>query len=489
MISYCVTVYKEKEYIKNLLDKLSKNKTQDEEIVVVQTYKDISEKDDVFFTDIKNIIASYPDIVYSTYNFENHFANLKNYVNSLATKSYIFNLDADENLAEESFSLFRDMLASNSQYDLYLLPRINIVDGLTPEDVKKWNWTVNENGWVNWPDFQARVYKNDSNIKWHGAVHEQIIGYKNRAIIDPKQTSLAIIHKKDIQRQRSQNDHYDTIVNKQNKKPISISSCRTLIGLCSWNNPNLLSWCVDSLIHSIDTSKDKIAVVLNEGDEQSISFLYKNKIPFVVNPENSGPLAIDFLKGYIERSEYFMNSNDDMIFHPGFVEDLISIIDTHYPATASCGLVENFNSNNPSVVVDTDLKTFDEDTIKLFFTRYLSGQYKRQNLTYGYNHPIMCRSQDLLSVGGYAGNWNQDFLSGYGRDDAFPYLLWKNSGGKYKFIMSEKSVVFHLSSFTNKKLPMEYRKQNHNQDKFATLSGMSVSEFRRKIINIGGIVS
>lgn len=488
MISYCITVYKEKEYISSLLDRLHKHKIQDEEIVVVQTYKNISEKDDPLFEEIKEVILSYPNIIYSTYHFENHFANLKNYVNSLATKSYIFNLDADENLAEESFPLFRDMLASNSQYDLYFLPRINIVDGLTQDDIKKWNWTVNENGWVNWPDFQARIYKNDPNIKWSGAVHEQIVGYQNRAVIDPQQIVLAIIHKKDIIRQRSQNDHYNLIANKTQNKPISISSCRTLIGLCSWNNPNLLSWCLESLLNSIDKNKDRIAVVLNEGDEKSITMLHQNKIPFIYNPENSGPLAIDFLKGYIERSEYFVNSNDDMIFHPGFVEDLISIIENHYPATASCGLIENFNSNNPSVVVDTDLKIFDEETIKLFFTRYLAGQYKRSNLTYGYNHPIMCKSEDLLSVGGYSGKWNEDFLSGYGRDDAFPYLLWKNSGGKYRFIMSDKSVVFHLSSFTNKKLPKEYRQQNHNQDKFAKLSGLSVSEFRQRIINIGAIV-
>ena len=484
MISYCITVYNEKEYIKNLLDKLSRCKTDDEEIVVVQTYKDISEKNQLFFNEIRDIVLSYPNIIYNTYHFENNFANLKNYMNGFATKSYIFNLDADEDLSDESFPMLRDMLTRDVTYDLYLLPRINIVDGLTPEDVKKWNWTVTEQGWVNWPDFQSRIYKNESNIKWYGSVHEQIIGDKNRAVIDPQHTSVAIIHKKDIERQRTQNEHYDNIV-KQSKKPISIASCRALIGLCSWNNPGLLNWCVDSLLHSIDPKQDRIAVVLNEGDDQSISYLKQHNIPFVYNPENSGPLAIDFLKGYIERSEYFMNSNDDMIFHPGFVEDLINIIESFYPATASCGLIENFNSGNPAVVVDTDLKTFDEETIKLFFTRYMEGQYSRSDLTYEYNHPIMCRSQDLLNVGGYSGNWNEDFLSGYGRDDAFPYQLWKNSGGKYKFIMSKKSVVFHLSSFTNKKLPMEYRIQNHNQDKFAELFGMSLQEFRFKTVKIG----
>jgi hypothetical protein len=485
MISYCITVYNEIEYIKKLLNKIYTCKTTDEEVVVVQTYRDITEKDSQIFQDIQSIILSYPNVIYHTYHFENNFAELKNYMGGFATKPYIFNLDADEDFEDNGFPAIRDMLNQSDTYDVYFLPRINIVEGLTQEDIKKWNWVVNENGWINWPDFQSRIYKNDPAIKWSGSVHEKIIGNKNRAVVEPKHTQVAILHTKTIDRQRSQNDHYDAIVNKSGNKPITISSCRTLIGLCSWNNPMLLSWCVDSLLHSIDLSQDRIAVVLNEGDEQSISYLHKNKIPFIYNPENSGPLAIDFLKGYIERSEYFINSNDDMIFHPGFVEDLISIIESNYPATASCGLVENFNSNNPAVIVNTDLSTFDENSVKLFFTRYMEGRYLRPQLTFGYGHPIMCKSQDLLNVGGYSGNWDMDFLSGYGRDDAFPYLLWKNSGGKYKFIMSDKSVVFHLSSFTNKKLPTEYRQQNHNQDKFSKLSNMSLYEFRNKIIKIG----
>lgn len=489
MISYCITVYQEKEYIKNLLDNLYKNKIDNEEVVVIQTYRDISEKDTDTYQEIQKIIESYPDIIYHTYHFEHNFADLKNYMNSFATKAYIFNLDADENLSDESFAFFREMLTRKEAYDLYFLPRINIVDGLTEEDIKKWDWKVNEQGWVNWPDFQSRIYKNSPDIRWQGSVHEQIVGHKTQGILDPKQVTLAIIHKKDITRQRMQNDHYDSIVNKKSSKPISISSCRALIGLCSWNNPNLLSWCVDSLLYSIDPKQDRIAVVLNEGDQQSMSYLAERGIPFVYNPENSGPLAIDFLKGYIERSEYFVNSNDDMIYFPGFVDDLISIIDSHYPATASCGLVENFYSGNPAVVVDTDLETFDEKTVKLFLSRYQEGKYVRPYLTYGYSHPIMCKSQDLLSVGGYSGNWNSDFLSGYGRDDAFPYTLWKHSSQKYKFIVSDKSSVFHLSSFTNKKLPMEYRKHNHNQDKFALLSGISLGDFRQNIIKAGSQVT
>lgn len=492
MISYCITVYNEIDYIKNLIDNLVSVKTDDEEIVVIQTHKDPIEKEQQWYKDINDYLRS-KNIPEHLYHFDGNFSNLKNHMNSLATKTYIFNLDADENMRKEAFPLIRQII-NETNLDLYLFPRVNTVSGLTDEDIQRWSWKINDRGWVNWPDFQPRLYKNNDKIKWVGDVHERIEGNINYGTIVEDEL-LAIIHHKDIERQRAQNQYYETFTNKQTEKPkpkkhpISISYCRTLIGLCSWNNPQLLKWCVSSLIKSIDTTKDRIAVVLNEGDRESIDYLHKLNIPFIYNPENSGPLAIDFLKGYIERSDYFMNSNDDMIFHPGFLDDLISIIESHYPATASCGLVEYFNSNNPSVVVDSDLNTFNNETIDLFLTRYNEQKYARQSLTYGYNHPILCKSKDVLSVGGYAGNWNMNFLSGYGRDDAFPYELWKNSCKQYKFIMSAKSVVLHLSSYTNNKLPIEYRQTNHNQDNFARLYGVSLAEFRQKIIKIGDVVS
>lgn len=483
MISYCITVYKEKECIKNLLDRISSCKAENEEVVVVQTYRDISEKSEDFFIEIQQLVNSYPGVSYHTYHFQNNFADLKNYLNSFANKSYIFNLDADEDYPSDGFPLIRELLQKQPNYDLFHLPRINTVSGLTDDDIKQWNWRVDEKGWINWPDYQPRLFKNSPQIKWHGGVHEQISGYTNMAALEPI-SNIAIIHKKDIQRQREQNKLYDNIVAVK-KAPISISSCRSLIGLCSWNNPDLLRYCVDSLLISIDASIDRIAVVLNEGDKQSIQYLHERNIPFIFNPENSGPLAIDFLKGYIERSEYFLNSNDDMIFHPGFMDDLVNIVQSYYPATASCGLVENFDSRNPAVVVDNKLKELNVDTARLFLSKQREGEYKRQFKTYGYNHPILCKSQDLLDIGGYSGNWDMNFLSGYGRDDMFPYVLWKKFNEQYKFIVSDQSIVFHLSSYTNKKLPFDYRKQNHNQDKFASLTGMSLNEFRNKIIQVG----
>ena len=103
-----------------------------------------------------------------------------------------------------------DILDSNSNIDLFFVPRINIVNGLTKEHIQKWRWNVNEKGWVNFPDFQGRIFKNKTDIKWSGKVHERIIGAENYTSL-PTDEIYCIKHIKDIKRQERQNEYYDTL--------------------------------------------------------------------------------------------------------------------------------------------------------------------------------------------------------------------------------------------------------------------------------------
>lgn len=475
MISYCITVYNEVDYIQQLVNTILAAKQEDEEIVVVHTHRTESEKSTDWYKQIAQFLKA-KKVEYYEYAFDGKFANLKNYLTFLATKEYILNLDADEVLPIEALRALRGMLKENNA-DVYVFPRINIVKDITQEDIDKWGWNINGNGWINWPDYQPRLYKNNNIIKWKGDVHEHLEGCNTMAIIDNPE--MAIIHHKSIDRQRKQNALYEELV-KKIPQPISIKKYRVLIGLCSWNNFYLLKSCIDSLYSTIDLSQDGIAVVLNEPDTESINYLYNLKIPFVCNPDNGGPLAIDFLKPFIEQSQYFLNTNDDMIYHGNFIPELISIIENHYPCTASCTLIENFNSNNPCVLVDESLRDFNDIYINQFHQNYKQKKYSLFHKIISYSHPIMVKSEDFLKIGGYSGNWDTNFLSGYARDDMFAYELWKLNN-KYKFICSNNSFVFHMSSGTMRKLSHEYRCSNHNQNLFKEYTGMSLNEFRQTI--------
>ena len=123
---------------------------------------------------------------------------------------WIFQIDADELPSSTLIENIHDILKMNPTIELIYVPRINTVEGLTQEHIQKWQWNVNAEGWVNWPDYQGRIYKRNKNIKWDGKVHERIIGVKYLSHLPPNE-ELAFHHPKTIQRQEQQNKYYETI--------------------------------------------------------------------------------------------------------------------------------------------------------------------------------------------------------------------------------------------------------------------------------------
>jgi hypothetical protein len=103
-----------------------------------------------------------------------------------------------------------DFLEYNKDVDLFFVPRINTVEGLTETHIRKWGWKVNEKGWVNFPDYQTRIYRRTSEIEWKKKVHETIVGYNTLSVL-PMEEDYCIYHHKQIERQEKQNAYYDTI--------------------------------------------------------------------------------------------------------------------------------------------------------------------------------------------------------------------------------------------------------------------------------------
>ena len=102
------------------------------------------------------------------------------------------------------------VLDSNDEIDVYLVPRVNTVKGLTKEHIEKWRWNVNSKNWVNWPDYQWRIWKNKPEIKWINKVHERLDGFNLYADLPPLE-EWSLYHHKEIERQEKQNDYYASI--------------------------------------------------------------------------------------------------------------------------------------------------------------------------------------------------------------------------------------------------------------------------------------
>ncbi len=205
-ITYAITVCNEFIEIQRLLGFLLKHKRIQDNIVVLY---DEANGD----LEIENFLRSHSvnaEFAWHKAKFQGHFADWKNHLTKLCTGDYIFQIDADEMPCTPIIESLPAILEHNSAVDLYAVPRVNTVDGLTPEHVTKWGWNVNSEGWVNWPDYQTRIYKNVPEIKWVNKVHERLEGHKQFAYL-PMEEDYSLYHPKTIERQVKQNEYYDTL--------------------------------------------------------------------------------------------------------------------------------------------------------------------------------------------------------------------------------------------------------------------------------------
>ena len=206
-ISYAITVCNEFLEIQKLVPFLLKNKRPQDEIVILFDQKNGD-------TELLSYLLKFnklPNVqTWRGLNFKGHFANWKNQLTEYCEGDYIFQIDADELPNELLIQNLPVILESNPDNEVYLVPRVNTVEGLTPEHIQIWGWNVNDKGWVNWPDYQWRIWKNKPKIKWKNKVHEVLDGHKSYAAL-PAQEELALYHPKDIKKQEKQNAYYNTL--------------------------------------------------------------------------------------------------------------------------------------------------------------------------------------------------------------------------------------------------------------------------------------
>ncbi len=201
-ISYAIPVCYEHEEIRRLLTLLVENKRQEDEIVVQsdlgnttpEVYKVLY---DEFYQHIK--IIQFP--------LKGNFGAFKNNLKSHCTGEWIFQIDADETFSPKFIQNLHLFLQENPKTQVFLLARINTVEGLTENHTTAWRWHVNDRGWINFPDWQPRILQNSPKIQWVNKVHEVLTGHTNHAFF-PTEEEYCILHHKHIHRQEAQNNFY-----------------------------------------------------------------------------------------------------------------------------------------------------------------------------------------------------------------------------------------------------------------------------------------
>ena len=207
-VCYKILTHNETDSLEKLLDFLFENIKEKDHIIVVDDYSDAP---------TRKILSKYVEsnqYDYYQHNLDGDFSKQHNYANSLVREEfdYIFCIDADEIPNKWLIENIHEILESND-VDLIWLPRVNTVEGITEEHIEKWGWRVNEKGWVNFPDYQGRIYRNDKSIYWVNPVHEVVEGAKKVSHFPP-QEEFCLYHPKDIERQEKQNELYENISNR-----------------------------------------------------------------------------------------------------------------------------------------------------------------------------------------------------------------------------------------------------------------------------------
>jgi len=205
-ISYAITACNEHVELERLLDMLHNNIRPEDEIVL--------QLDNTATPEVRKVAEKYnvgaPYEYHRIYaSLDGDFAAFKNNLSRHCTREYIFQIDADEYPHEELLRILPLLAEHNPETDVFLVPRINTVEGITDEHIKKWGWNYNDNR-VNFPDYQWRIWRNTKNIKWINKVHERLDGFKLYTNLPPID-ECCLYHPKTIERQEKQNQFYDQL--------------------------------------------------------------------------------------------------------------------------------------------------------------------------------------------------------------------------------------------------------------------------------------
>ena len=200
-ISYAICVCNEDREVNSLINFLLKVKDEEDEInILLDSKKGTAE--------VRSVLESFGDkIVVNEREFNGKFAEHRNYHATKCSGDYIFAIDADEMPQEALINNIKTF-----EGDIMYMPRINICPGYTAEWITDYKFNLNEMGWVNWPDYQGRYYKNNGEIKWSKDLHEKLEGPNpdKIAMLEAKPL-IALWHIKTIERQDRQRAYYESL--------------------------------------------------------------------------------------------------------------------------------------------------------------------------------------------------------------------------------------------------------------------------------------
>lgn len=190
-ICYAVTASDEEEELSLLLNQLSRYVRAEDEILLLLDSSSVTSQ-------VKAVVDSYRDKIDTLIEspLEQDFARFKNHIIAHTEKDYIFQIDADELLSPYLIENLPSYLWANADVEMFRIARINL---LIDDDKPLITWhelsSVKEEDYINFPDYQYRIFKNKTQVRWIRSLHEILSGYKTYSYL-PKDKALSLLHSK-----------------------------------------------------------------------------------------------------------------------------------------------------------------------------------------------------------------------------------------------------------------------------------------------------
>jgi glycosyltransferase involved in cell wall biosynthesis len=212
-LSYLVTCHNETTELDKLLSILTNKKKDNHEIVLLDDFSDNP-------TTISIIEKYKSQINYIKRKLNKNYGEHKNFGIECCKGKWIFQIDADEYPTEILIENIEEILQSNDLNEVIWLPRLNYFQGVTQQDVLTWGWNY-QDGMINFPDYQSRLYKNLPHIRYERRLHEKVEGFNSYVFI-PAQKDIALVHEKTIEKQRQTNIKYNQLFTEDENKGYSV---------------------------------------------------------------------------------------------------------------------------------------------------------------------------------------------------------------------------------------------------------------------------
>lgn len=193
-ISYTIQVCNESRELFSLLNLLTRLVDAEDEINVIVDSAHTTEKVTLVLEHFKERINVFPRV------FDTFKKNLDFHIEK-ATGDYIFNIDADE-MPQESLIKILKRVIEETGAEIIAIPRINIHPDITEEEAVQFGFNVNEAGFINWPDYQTRIYKKCDHVYWTDELHTKLTG-SDKVVAVKAVASVALWHIKSMDKQKS----------------------------------------------------------------------------------------------------------------------------------------------------------------------------------------------------------------------------------------------------------------------------------------------